>query len=95
MPHLRWMHRAWVVISVVISTVIINYFANQLGDMLSLAMILSFLTAPLFALLNYRVMLLGNVPEQYKPRVWEKLLSVSGIVFLIGFGLVFIYWRFF
>ena len=95
MPHLQWMHRAWVILGVVSSAIVINYFANQLGDMLSLAMILSFLAAPLFALLNYRVMLLGNVPEKYKPRVWEKILSVSGIVFLIGFGLVFVYWRFF
>ncbi len=94
MPHLRWMHRAWIVISVAISAVVINYFANQLGDMLSLAMILSFLAAPLFALLNYRVMLLTHVPEKYKPKTWERILSVSGIIFLIGFGLVFVYWRF-
>jgi len=95
MPHLQWMHRAWVILGVGSSAVVINYFANQLGDMLSLAMILSFLAAPLFALLNYRVMLLAHVPEQYQPKTWERILSVTGILFLIGFGLVFVYWRFF
>jgi Mn2+/Fe2+ NRAMP family transporter len=91
----RRLHHIWLIVGSVLGFLIITLFVDSLGDMLSLAMILSFLTAPFFALLNYKVMLGKDVPGPYRPNLWQKLLSVSGIVFLGGFGLVFIYWYFF
>ncbi|MFO7999090.1 MAG: hypothetical protein R6U86_08945 [Bacteroidales bacterium] len=86
------LHHIWLVAGSVLGYLVITNFVDGLGDMLALAMILSFLTAPVFAFLNYRVMLGGDVPAKYKPRLWQKILSVAGILFLGGFGLVFIYW---
>jgi len=90
----RLLHDIWLVAGLIAGFLIINFFTNRLGDMLALAMIISFLTAPVFALLNYRVMKGENVKETFRPRLWERILSIGGIIFLTGFGLVFLYWYF-
>ncbi len=90
----RAVHIFWIISGVAGSFLLIQYFVDQLGDMLSLAMILSFLAAPVFAFLNYRIMFLDNVPDMFRPKHWEKTLSVAGMFFLVGFGLVFIFWYF-
>lgn len=74
--------------------IIITFFANRLGDLLSLAMIISFLTAPVFAILNMRIMYSEKVPSEHKPSKFDKLISISGIIFLSGFSLLFLYWYF-
>lgn len=85
----------WLVTAALAGYIIISHFADSLGNMLSLAMILSFLTAPVFALLNFKVMFDEQVPVNHRPSLWLQVLSISGIIFLGGFGLVFIYWYFF
>lgn len=92
--HFGLLHRIWLIVGFIAGFLIISFFVDRLGDMLAFAMIISFLTAPVFALLNYRVMHGSNVQAVYKPRQWERILSVAGIVFMAGFGLVFLYWYF-
>ncbi|MFO7977397.1 MAG: divalent metal cation transporter [Bacteroidales bacterium] len=90
----RRLHHLWLAAASLAGFLIISFFVDRLGDMLSLAMIISFLTAPVFALLNYRVMFLNRVPSHFRPKAWEKVLSISGIIFLTGFGIVFLFWYF-
>lgn len=82
----------WIISGVSGSFLIINFFVDQLGDMLTLAMTVSFLAAPIFAIINFRAMSLPHVPEKYKPKRWEVVLSILGIIFLVGFGVVFLIW---
>ncbi len=91
----KLLHHILLVVSGLLGFLIISSYVDRLGDMLSLAMILSFLAAPVYAWLNYRVMFGENVDDKYRPAGWLRLLSVGGIVFLAGFGLVFLYWYFF
>lgn len=91
----RVMHSIWIIAGSLIGYLIISEFVDRLGDLLSIAMIISFLTAPIFAWLNYKVMCSATVPKEYHPKVGEKLLSISGIVFLSVFSIIFIYWYFF
>jgi Mn2+/Fe2+ NRAMP family transporter len=88
------LHNIWIIAAVGIGFLIINNFSDRLGDMLALAMIVSFLTAPVFAWLNYKIMFCDNVPDIFRPKPWLKALSVSGIIFLTGFSLIFLYWYF-
>jgi Mn2+/Fe2+ NRAMP family transporter len=85
----------WIVVAVVFGYLIISFFADGLGNMLSLAMIISFLTAPVFAWLNFRIMMAPHVPREFRPQPWMQWLSVSGIIFLAGFGMVFLWWYFY
>jgi Mn2+/Fe2+ NRAMP family transporter len=91
---LKKLHRIWIVAGVAIGFLIINNFTDRLGDMLSMAMIISFLTAPVFAWLNFRIMFTKLVPEKHQPGIKMKTLSVAGIAFQAGFGIVFLYWYF-
>lgn len=71
----------------------INY-VSSLSLIVDVATTLSFVIAPLAALLNYRLMFSKEVPESYRPPLWLNVLAVAGILFLSVFTLVFIYTRF-
>lgn len=82
----------WIIVGVSAGFVIINNYPDNLGDILTTAMVISFLTAPVFAWLNYRIMFTDKVPQRFRPGRRLRLLSLAGIVFQAGFGLVFLYW---
>jgi hypothetical protein len=57
-------------------------------------MILSFLAAPVFATINYRIVTADFMPAADRPGQAMRWLSRIGIVFLSGFCLVFLVSRF-
>ncbi len=70
---------------------------SLMGTMVSLldfATIVAFLTAPVLALINHRVVMADFMPAEAKPPPWLKLLSILGIIFLAGFSLLYILSRF-
>ncbi len=81
-------------IMAIVSIVIIGFFVSGLKTLLDFATILSFLAAPVFAIINYKVVTSSFMPEQFKPKTWLKILSISGIVFLVAFSLLFIVTKF-
>jgi len=83
-----------VVISLV--SLIILYFAGgNFIFMVDLATSVSFLTAPVFAFINYKLIYSKHFPEESRPPVWLKWLSWAGMIFITGFALLFMIWRFF
>lgn len=65
---------------------VIFYFNNAVGPMLKFAMIASFVSAPLFAWLNFSLVLQG----EHKVRGGLFWLSIAGLIFLSGFAVLFI-----
>jgi Mn2+/Fe2+ NRAMP family transporter len=55
-----------------------------------IATILSFLTAPIYAVLNYLLITGKHTPKEHRPSIYLKTLSILGIVFLIGFSVWFL-----
>ncbi len=74
---------------------IIMFFKGALLAMLEFAMISAFISALVFSWLNYRLMALPLVPEQYRLGRSMKALSWVGILFFAGFNLLFGYWYLF
>lgn len=72
------------------SIIIIEFFTSGLKTLLDFATILSFLAAPFFAVINYKVVTSPFMPERYKPKKWLIILSWAGIIFLISFSIIFI-----
>lgn len=72
------------------SIVIIEFFTSGLKTLLDFATILSFLAAPVFAFINYKVITSKSMPEEHKPRMWLKILSWVGIVFFVSISLLFV-----
>lgn len=68
---------------------IIFFFTQHLKALVDLATTISFLIAPLIAIMNYRLVT-KYVAEEAKPGMLMKILSIAGIIFLTGFALYFI-----
>ena len=77
------------------SILIIMQFGDKLKELVDFATTLSFLVAPIIAILNHKLVIGKFLPKNSQPSVWINGLSMSGIVFLTGFALFFIYTKFF
>ncbi|MEM7102262.1 MAG: Nramp family divalent metal transporter [Bacteroidota bacterium] len=80
----------WMAILVVGTIVILGTLVSSMGVMVKIATILSFLTAPFFAIFNYRLVTSQHMPEALRPGKRLRWLSFAGMVFLIGFGLLYL-----
>lgn len=71
-------------------------FLAVMGDrfrfMIDLATTLSFLTAPVLAYINYRLIFSDDVSEEFRPKRWLQWLAIAGILFLTLFSLIYLYW---
>jgi Mn2+/Fe2+ NRAMP family transporter len=84
----------WLAIMVVGASVIIAFAAKTMVFMVTVATTLSFLTAPVLAWLNYRVVTDSHMPIEARPGLFLRTLSWIGIGFFVIFSLVYFYWRF-
>ncbi len=80
----------WILLLSVAAILIIVFFTRNMRSLLEFATILSFLTAPVFAIINYKVVTSKFIPSGSQPKRWLKLLSWAGIGFLIAFSLIFL-----
>ncbi|MCB9186007.1 MAG: Nramp family divalent metal transporter [Flavobacteriales bacterium] len=74
---------------------IIFLLGKHIKTLVDLATTISFLIAPLIAVVNYRLVTGNHVRKRDQPAFWLKALSWAGIVFLSGFALYFLYVKFF
>ena len=78
-----------------IGTMLIFYFLlSEMGTLVEIATVLSFITAPFYAILNYKLVISSNMPEEFKPKKYLRILSVTGILFLTVFAIGYILTRF-
>jgi Mn2+/Fe2+ NRAMP family transporter len=63
--------------------------------MVDAATAMSFVTAPVLAYINYRVITGSGMPEEAKPGKALRVLSWVGIIFFTVFTIVYLYWRIF
>ena len=84
----------WIILVIAGALLLLNVLQAQMGLMIQIATILSFLTAPFLAFINYKLVTGEHVPEAAKPPKWLKYLSWIGLAFLILFSLLFLYSQF-
>lgn len=84
----------WVWILVVMSgaLILLRYFATSMRYMVDVATTLSFITAPVLAFLNYKVITSKHIPKSAQPGTGLKIWAIAGIVFLTAFTLFYIAW---
>ncbi|MDD4498571.1 MAG: divalent metal cation transporter [Methanosarcinaceae archaeon] len=83
--------RLSIVLSVLAACIIVLYFVQNLLQLLSFAAIVSFVTSPILAYINYRVMNGSNVPVEERPGLFLKLLSLAGLLFFLLMTSGFVY----
>ena len=79
----------WLLAQAASGMAVILFFKSALGPMLTFAMSLAFVTTPVFAWLNYRLM---RGQQKHLMQPWIRLLSWLGLTYLFGFALLFIWW---
>ena len=81
----------WIIFLGIGTLVILAYFSENMGSMVKIATIISFLTTPLYAILNYKLITSKHVPEEHRPNNIMRWGSIVSIVILIAFSIWFIY----
>ncbi len=85
-------YKVLIVIISLLSLVVLYFAGDNFTFMVDLATTLSFLTAPVLAFINYRLVMSKHFPDEHRPPTWLRILSWSGIIFLSGFALLYAYW---
>lgn len=80
----------WMAVLIVGTLSLLYFFSGSMVTMITIATVLSFLTAPFFAIINYKLITSEHTPEYARPGQGLRILSWIGIVFLIGFGLFYL-----
>lgn len=83
----------WMGIVSALALGIILFWASALLPMLDFAMVMAFMTTPVFALLNYILVTRTPLPAALAVGPKLKALSIFGLVYLFGFMALFIWWK--
>ncbi|MFC1503465.1 NRAMP family divalent metal transporter [Pseudomonadota bacterium] len=89
----RRYHHAWMLLVGGVAMGILLFFTSALMPMLDFAMIMAFMTTPIFALLNYRLVMKADLPEELRLSNSLRALSWAGLTYLFGFLAIFIWWK--
>ncbi len=89
-----WESWMWIIIVVTGALVLLGFLSSSMHFMVDLATTLSFVTAPLLAFLNYKVVTDKHLPEEARPKSWLRVYAWIGIVFLTAFTVVYLVWKF-
>ncbi|MCF6181998.1 Nramp family divalent metal transporter [Lutibacter sp.] len=81
------MYWFWISFLAIGTIFILIFFMSKMGSLIKIATILSFLTAPFFAILNFILISSKHTPKKWRPSLGLKILSWGGILFLIGFSI--------
>ncbi|GAB4155466.1 MAG: divalent metal cation transporter [Winogradskyella sp.] len=77
----------WILILSLGTVVIFLGLASEMGLLIKVATILSFVTAPFYAIINYRLLSSEQTPKEWRPSLGLHVLSWLGILFLLGFSI--------
>ncbi len=76
----------WMTVTALIGILIISQFMSDVAKMLQFAMISSFVSTPVFAWLNFSLVLKG----EHRAKGWLFWLAVIGLIYLTSFTLLFL-----
>jgi Mn2+/Fe2+ NRAMP family transporter len=80
------MYWFWIGFLSIGTIIILQFFLSEMGTLIKIATILSFLTAPFYAIINFILISGKHTPQEWHPSIAMKILSYLGIIFLIGFS---------
>ena len=75
----------WILILVMGTCAVFFFLLSNMGALVQLATILSFITAPFYGLMNFLLVSGNHMPKNHRPNGVMKAWSIAGLVFLTGF----------
>ena len=82
--------QSWLVVLTLGTCAIFLFFASEMGLLVQIATVLSFLTAPFYAAANLRLVTGKHMPKEHRPKKGLQLVGVLGLLFLITFGIAYL-----
>ena len=76
----------WIILLATGTLFIFIFYISEMGSLVKIATILSFITAPFYAFINFRLINSHHTPKSFRPSLFIKILSVLGILFLTSFS---------
>ncbi|MCA0133011.1 NRAMP family divalent metal transporter [Winogradskyella alexanderae] len=76
----------WILMLTLGTLFIFFMFASEMGLLIKIATILSFITAPFYAIINLKLITSKHTPKKWRPTKMLQILSWLGVSFLIGFS---------
>ena len=80
----------WISTLAIGTSLIFIFLLSEMGKLIQIATVLSFITAPLYAFLNYKLVTSDQVPKDLQPGKKLRLISNLGLIFLTGFTLFYL-----
>ena len=77
----------WIALLFIGTISIFFFLASEMGLLIKIATILSFITAPFYAIINYKLISSKHTPKAWHPSKQLHILSWLGIIFLTGFSI--------
>ncbi len=90
----RFFYILFLFVILVGSLIVILQFGGNLREIVDFATVLSFMIAPVIAIINFRLVTGKFLDKDVQPSIWLKVLSFAGILFLSGFAIYFLISRF-
>ena len=78
-------YNLWIMILAFGTLLIFIFFMSEMGLLVKIATILSFITAPFYAIVNFKLINSKHTPKEFRPSKFINTLSVLGIIFLSCF----------
>tara|TARA_R110002049_G_scaffold244738_4_gene418638 strand:- start:2075 stop:3289 length:1215 start_codon:yes stop_codon:yes gene_type:complete len=83
----KFNYNFWITLLSIGTVSIFLFLASEMGLLIKVATILSFITAPFFAIINYALISSKHTPKEWQPSKKTHILSWLGIIFLIVFSI--------
>ncbi len=84
-------YKFWITVLALGTIGIFSFLLSEMGTLVEIATILSFITAPFYAYLNLRLVTSNQMPAEHRPGKGLILLSIIGLIFLILFAISFLF----
>jgi len=86
-PRYQISYTTWLVILVIGSVLIYLGLTDQMGTLIAIGTVLSFISAPFYAIIIYNLVTGSSLSQEEQPGPWIKRLSLAAIAALMGFSL--------
>ncbi|MCB0473381.1 MAG: Nramp family divalent metal transporter [Flavobacteriaceae bacterium] len=83
----KYNYGVWIVLLSLGTVFILTMLASDMISMVKVATIISFLTAPFYAIANFILISGKHTPAAWRPSRGMQVLSYLGIIFLVGFSI--------
>lgn len=76
---------------IVIASTILTQLTSSLTLFVDIVTTIAFLSSPVIALLNFKLIRQSSFPEEFRPKAWLRFLSYFGLICFFGFALLYLY----